>query len=671
MVKTIKYILLIAAYVLIKRNANAQIVTSLNCSPVNNTVISLSEGQGNTLYIVSGSQIFASNPFTGCTNIQFPDQNYVIRTSCFYNGALYVGGYSTLGMNDTTEIYKYSNGSWSIAGKLPNAYIRCMTVFNNELYIGGEFQSVNGITSTHIAKFNGTNWAAVGGGLGSLFEVRSLTVYNNNLYAAGSQISNDAFVYVLMSGNWYTSAIVSNNGAFTMIDAMTEFNGNLVIGGMFSSVNGTAATNIALLTGTNWSSLGSGLTGSQGRVSTLSMYHNKLYAGGGFTESGGTVLNNIAEWNGFNWSDVSGGLPDGTVLCLKPFLGSLICGGFFTIPPSGVNNYLAKVSDCTTQISTSGSTSFCTGNTKTLTASPGTAYQWYKNGSIISGATAGTYNASSAGSYVCFITNNCGLSVSNALVLTTNALPNANISAIGSTTFCAGGSVLLTVSLGVNNSYQWKKYSNNIAGANGHNYTATTAGKFKCEVTSPAGCSKSSSVIEVVVNPLPTATITAGGPTTFCAGGSVALNANTGTGLTYQWKKYSNNLVGAVNATYIATTAGKYKCTVTNTNGCSRASNAITVAVPCRIARPTTDNSEMQAVLYPNPSNGTFEIKLNNSIPEPFDISITDLSGRHVKSEMHLISDESIEISNLETGMYFVTIIGENERIVLKAIVNN
>ncbi|MBL0072244.1 MAG: hypothetical protein IPP34_10770 [Bacteroidetes bacterium] len=154
-------------------------------------------------------------------------------------------------------------------------------------------------------------------------------MYNNNLYAAGSQISNDAFVYVLMSGNWYTSAIVSNNGAFTMIDAMTEFNGNLVIGGMFSSVNGTAATNIALLTGTNWSSLGSGLTGSQGRVSTLSMYHNKLYAGGGFTESGGTVLNNIAEWNGFNWSDVSGGLPDGTVLCLKPFLGSLICGGFF------------------------------------------------------------------------------------------------------------------------------------------------------------------------------------------------------------------------------------------------------------------------------------------------------------------------------------------------------
>ncbi|MBL0072246.1 MAG: T9SS type A sorting domain-containing protein [Bacteroidetes bacterium] len=101
-----------------------------------------------------------------------------------------------------------------------------------------------------------------------------------------------------------------------------------------------------------------------------------------------------------------------------------------------------------------------------------------------------------------------------------------------------------------------------------------------------------------------------------------------------------------------------------------RASNAITVAVPCRMPDPQLI-IQMQAVLYPNPSNGTFEIKSINSIPEPFDISITDLSGRHVKSEMHLISDESIEISNLETGMYFVTIIGENERIVLKAIVNN
>ncbi|MBL0072245.1 MAG: hypothetical protein IPP34_10775 [Bacteroidetes bacterium] len=98
-----------------------------------------------------------------------------------------------------------------------------------------------------------------------------------------------------------------------------------------------------------------------------------------------------------------------------------------------------------------------------------------------------------------------------------------------------------------------EKYSNNIAGANGHNYTATTAGKFKCEVTSPAGCSKSSSVIEVVVNPLPTATITAGGPTTFCAGGSVALNANTGTGLTYQWKKV-----------FRTTWSVRYKCNLHN-----------------------------------------------------------------------------------------------------------
>ncbi|MFN3876216.1 MAG: fibronectin type III domain-containing protein, partial [Flavobacteriales bacterium] len=42
-----------------------------------------------------------------------------------------------------------------------------------------------------------------------------------------------------------------------------------------------------------------------------------------------------------------------------------------------------------------------------------------------------------------------------------------------------------------------------------------------------------------------TATITAGGPTTFCAGGSVVLSANTGTGLTYQWRRNGAKISGA------------------------------------------------------------------------------------------------------------------------------
>lgn len=43
-----------------------------------------------------------------------------------------------------------------------------MAVYNNELYIGGYFDRVNGDTIYNIAKFDGTSWSDVGGGLNSV-----------------------------------------------------------------------------------------------------------------------------------------------------------------------------------------------------------------------------------------------------------------------------------------------------------------------------------------------------------------------------------------------------------------------------------------------------------------------------------------------------------------------
>jgi uncharacterized protein (TIGR02145 family) len=77
----------------------------------------------------------------------------------------------------------------------------------------------------------------------------------------------------------------------------------------------------------------------------------------------------------------------------------------------------------------------------------------------------------------------------------------------------------------------------------------------------------------------PTANITPAGSTTFCQGGSVVLNANTGTGLTYQWRNNGNNIAGATNASYTATTAGAYSVVVNNSPTCSATSAVTTVTV--------------------------------------------------------------------------------------------
>lgn len=76
----------------------------------------------------------------------------------------------------------------------------------------------------------------------------------------------------------------------------------------------------------------------------------------------------------------------------------------------------------------------------------------------------------------------------------------------------------------------------------------------------------------------PTATITASGPTNFCMGSSVVLNANTNVNFTYQWKKNGVNIPGATFSTYTATTAGDYTVLITNL-GCSGLSSPTTVVV--------------------------------------------------------------------------------------------
>lgn len=72
-----------------------------------------------------------------------------------------------------------------------------------------------------------------------------------------------------------------------------------------------------------------------------------------------------------------------------------------------------------------------------------------------------------------------------------------------------------------------------------------------------------------------TATITPAGPTTFCQGNSVLLNANTGTNYTYQWKLNGTAITGATGSSYAATQTGSYTVTINN----SVTSNAVNVTV--------------------------------------------------------------------------------------------
>ncbi|MFI5171672.1 MAG: T9SS type A sorting domain-containing protein [Chitinophagales bacterium] len=256
-----------------------------------------------------------------------------------------------------------------------------------------------------------------------------------------------------------------------------------------------------------------------------------------------------------------------------------------------------------------------------------------------------------------------------------------NISAGGLTTFCQGGSILLTATYS-GTSVQWKKNGTNIAGATASTYSVNKTGDYTCVTTSPCGTA-TSTLIHVTVNKNPTASITAGGATTFCAGGNVTLTEAAVAGSTYQWYKGAAAIGGATSTNYLATTAGNYKCRVTKTaSGCFKNSNVITVTIPCREDNPANPANLVNPAfaIYPNPNNGTFTINYEAGSTSSFEGGIRGMTFLEVYNSLgQLIYSlqlcaasfgnssngniyETISISegscgdNLSPGIYFVRI---------------
>ncbi len=90
---------------------------------------------------------------------------------------------------------------------------------------------------------------------------------------------------------------------------------------------------------------------------------------------------------------------------------------------------------------------------------------------------------------------------------------------------------------------------------------------------------------DLAVLDVPTATITPNGPTTFCEGLSVVLDAPTGAGLSYIWRRNGVVIGGATAASYTATQSGLYSVEVSN-GSCSATSGNTRITV--HPADPTT-----------------------------------------------------------------------------------
>lgn len=204
------------------------------------------------------------------------------------------------------------------------------------------------------------------------------------------------------------------------------------------------------------------------------------------------------------------------------------------------------------QITADGPLDICAGQSLTLTASGGDTYLW-NTGEITTSITV-----SNSGEYILTATNGCG-DDKDTIAVNVVDLPTAVITPSGALTICAGDNLVLTASGG--DSYLWNTGETTAA------IQANASGTYTVTVTAQCGTDQTS--VQVTVNPLPVATITASGPLTLCAGSSVTLTASGGD--SYLWN------TGETNASITVNHAGTF--IVTATNACGTDTESVTVSV--------------------------------------------------------------------------------------------
>jgi hypothetical protein len=245
----------------------------------------------------------------------------------------FVAAASSVSPAVTTPIGPWSAVGANVAGTdgALNQEVQAVAVSGSDVYVGGWFTNVHGIpTADYVARWDGSAWHGLGSnvagtdgafGCNGSCVVYALAVSGSNIYVGGGftdVAGNTAADYVARwdGSDWHAMGTAGsiNNDVF----ALAVSGSDVYAGGYFTDAGGTAAADyVAKWDGSNWSALpdGSGNAALHGQVNALASSGGNLYVGGQFLNAAGIpAADHVARWDGSAWHALgSNGAGDGAL----------------------------------------------------------------------------------------------------------------------------------------------------------------------------------------------------------------------------------------------------------------------------------------------------------------------------------------------------------------------
>lgn len=514
--------------------------------------------------VVVGDFWNINQPCVGCNGIAMWDGtswtplgtgfNNDVLCLTIWNGQLVAGGdFLTADGNPCDRVAVWNGTNWYSLGGFTTTFdndVRTMTSYNGELWVGGDFSNAGGCTACDgVVKWNGTAWVGgnsgvdIAGGVDSTVRVLYVDPATNLLYLGGHFLElngdpNCSRVAVYDGNAWSPMG----QGVDDYVRAIHAYNGNIIVGGNFVNAGTTAASKIAKWNPntSTWSAMGLGMNDY---VKAMDVYNGELYAGGPFSTADGLSRSCVAKWyevpavpptanftmsatniclnqcisltdisldapTAWNWS-FPGGTPSSSTL-QNPTSVCYNTPGTYNVTLqacniNGCDSYsqtviVSSFTPPVVNVTASPSSTICSGNSTTLTASGATSYSW-DPATGLSSTTGSIVSANPITTTTYTITGTTGFcSSTGTITITVNPSPTVSVTPTV-ITICPGSPTLLTASGA--STYSWSP-STALSSTSGPSVTASPTSTITYTVTgTDLGCStNASSTINVDV-PLP------------------------------------------------------------------------------------------------------------------------------------------------------------------------